>query len=113
MASVGRSGETFLRCVAAVWGFGEFILRQLQQKSKFTQEPFVFVMRPDPEPNQIIIKLPGQSAIPAADAHRPQFRLLAFKAKRWMLRILFEKLKIFVGDLLDFRRQRVVMSPVS
>ena len=49
MASVGRSGEIFLSRAAAVWGFGEFIQRQLQQKSKFAQEPFVFVMRSDPE----------------------------------------------------------------
>jgi hypothetical protein len=113
MANAGRSGEIFLICAAAVWGFGEFILRQLQQKSKFAQEAFVFVMRPDPEPNQIVIKLPRQSAMSAADAHRPQFRLLAFKSKRRMLRIGFEKLEIFVGDFLDFRRQCVVMPPVS
>jgi hypothetical protein len=83
---------------AAVWGFGDFILRQLQQKSKFAQEPFVFVMRPDPKPNQVVIKLPCQNAMSAADAHRPQFRFLAFKAKRRMLRIGFEKLEILVGD---------------
>jgi hypothetical protein len=42
MASVGRDGEIFLSRPAAVWGFGELILRQLQQISEFAQEPFVF-----------------------------------------------------------------------
>lgn len=44
MASVGRSGEIFLSRAAAVWGLDEFILRQLQQKSKFAQEAFAFAL---------------------------------------------------------------------
>jgi hypothetical protein len=40
MASVGRIGEIFLSRVAAVAGLGEFILRQLQQKSRFAQAVF-------------------------------------------------------------------------
>ena len=71
MASVGRNGENFLSRAAAVCGFGEFILRQLQQNSKFAQEAFVYVVRPDPKPDQIVIQLPGQGAMAAADAHRP------------------------------------------
>jgi hypothetical protein len=40
MASVGRIGEIFLSRAAAVFGLGEFILRQLQQKSRFAQAAF-------------------------------------------------------------------------
>ncbi len=71
MASVGRSGEIFLSRAAAVRGFGDFILHQLQQNSKFAQEAFVFVVRPDPEPDQIVIQLPGQSAVATTNTHRP------------------------------------------
>lgn len=89
----------------------EVTFAQQVARSQIAQEPLVFVMRPNPEPNQVIVQLPRQSPIPATGADRPKIGLLSLEVQGRMLRIAFEELKVLISDSLHFWRESVIMLP--
>jgi hypothetical protein len=71
--------------------------------SLLIDEPIVLVVRADPEPQQSFCALTCDYPELKTDACRPETPDL-LQVQRWMTRILFEKLKVLVGEFPQFRR---------
>jgi hypothetical protein len=78
--------------------------------SSFAQQPFVFVVRPDPEPIQSSFVFAPQRAMARPDARTPVVAFL-LKLKRAVPGILLPEFVGFARRRLHFRRQGAVALP--
>lgn len=80
------------------------------QTHRSTDQAIVFGVRPDPEPDAVIVPPHAKRAMVEADTGRPQ-AADTLEAKRGMVRIGLQQREILVGQPPDLRLQLVVMGP--
>lgn len=74
------------------------------------QNPFIFIVSPNPKPEQRIPSTSRQSTIAAIDAHRPK-RADLLKPKRRVIRVRRKKRILLISLFLNVSRQSVVTLP--
>jgi hypothetical protein len=73
--------------------------------SKFAQQPLVFVMRPNPEPEITAIVESRQRAKTRTRPHRPQVGLDFLEAEGFQAGLPLPEFEIFARDFLRWRRE--------
>ena len=73
-------------------------------------EPLVFIMRPDPNPDEIPLVFYGQGSMMRPGPHGPQLADL-FEVQRRVCGIFFQEVEVVAGHSLDSFRKARIASP--